>query len=88
MSSVEYILLPLRLLRIRHGHGWWDKKVFAFQMSASERVILNGRDDDAKTVETTAKTTATATDLMNRLNRIMTSLKADHIQASKRCPIS
>ena len=45
----------------------------------SERVILNGR-DDAKTGET-AKATATATDLMNRLNRIMTSLKADHIQA-------
>ena len=48
----------------------------------SERVILNGR-DDAKTVET-AKATATATDLMNRLNRIMTSLKADHIQARER----
>ena len=54
----------------------------------SERVILNGR-DDAKTVETAKATaTATATDLMNRLNRIMTSLKADHIQARERGPIS
>lgn len=46
---------------------------------SAERVILNGRDAPT-TVNVTAARAAAATDLMNRLNRIMTGLKADHIQ--------
>ena len=52
-------------------------------MSAPQRIILNGRDGGSGRTGEAAKAEATtATDLMNRLNRIMTSLKADHIQAS------
>jgi len=43
--------------------------------AAPERVILNGGDASGP-----SKAKASATDLMNSLNRIMTSLKADHIQ--------
>ena len=45
---------------------------------SAERVILNARKAGN---EAATKVTA-ATELMNRLNRIMTGLKADHIQAS------
>ena len=45
--------------------------------AAPERVILNGGDAPGPSK---AKAKASATDLMNSLNRIMTSLKADHIQ--------
>ena len=43
--------------------------------AAPERVILNGGDGPGQ-----SKAKTSATDLMNSLNRIMTSLKADHIQ--------
>ena len=79
MPSVDYILLPFLLLcqSVTVGRGWLTKLLLPVFKMPAERVILNGR-DATKTVEATA---ATATDLMNRLNRIMTSLKADHIQA-------
>ena len=50
--------------------------------AAAERVILNARKAGNPAVATAATKVTAATDLMNRLNRIMTGLKADHIQAS------
>lgn len=48
--------------------------------AAAERVILNARKAGNPAVATAATKVTAATDLMNRLNRIMTGLKADHIQ--------